>query len=195
MLGFFVFFLLFPPPITTARRGCSWDPLTSAPTPGPASPRLPPQPASTRGAEKAMEGFFKKKQKKKKQWIKVRGSNKNKRCKCSLCNGFYPSNTFHPKAKQKWVFLFGNNSGRATLQLLQSRCCFLSPPSINGTPTRPPSALVKAAARHFEMARASPALEDERRGPRRRLHHPELGSGREGKNRSAEKGRKTIRRC
>lgn len=131
--------------------------------------------------------LLKKKQKKKKQWIKVR-------CKCSLCNGFYPSNTFHPKAKQKWVFLFGNNSGRATLQLLQSRCCFLSPPSINGTPTRPPSALVKAAARHFEMARASPALEDERRGPRRRLHHPELGSGREGKNRSAEKGRKTIRR-
>lgn len=84
------------------------------------------------------------------------GSGKKKKdvSKCFLCNNFYPSNTFLLKATllgtQKWVFLFGNNSRRAseaTVKLLRSRCFFLSP--INLTPTPPLSSFVPALARQF----------------------------------------------
>lgn len=75
------------------------------------------------------------------KWIKVLGKkNKNNLSKCSLCNSFYPSNTFHLKATQKRVFLFGNNSGRAseaTVQLLQSRCCFFPSANQRNTYTSP----------------------------------------------------------
>lgn len=74
--------------------------------------------------------------------------------KCFLCNNFYPSHTFLLKATllgtQKWVFLFGNNSRRAseaTVKLLQSRCFFLSP--INLTPTPPLSSFMLALAHQF----------------------------------------------
>lgn len=74
--------------------------------------------------------------------------------KCFLCNNFYPSNTFLLKATllgtQKWVFLFGNNSRRAseaTVKLLRSRCFFLSP--INLTPTPPLSSFMLALAHQF----------------------------------------------
>lgn len=74
--------------------------------------------------------------------------------KCFLCNKFYPSHTFLLKATllgtQKWVFLFGNNSRRAseaTVKLLQSRCFFLSP--INLTPTPPLSSFMLASAYQF----------------------------------------------
>lgn len=74
--------------------------------------------------------------------------------KCFLCNNFYPSHTFLLKATllgtQKWVFLFGNNSRRAseaTVKLLQSRCFFLSP--INLTPTPPLSCFKLALAHQF----------------------------------------------
>lgn len=79
---------------------------------------------------------------------------KNNVSKCFLCNNFYPSHTFLLKATllgtQKWVFLFGNNSRRAseaTVKLLQSRCFFLSP--INLTPTPPLSSLTLALAHQF----------------------------------------------
>lgn len=107
-----------------------------------------------KGIEAAVEK--KKKENRSRSW-KAAKKNKKKTedvSKCFLCNNFYPSHTFLLKATllgtQKWVFLFGNNSRRAseaTVKLLQSRCFFLSP--INLTPTPPLSSFMLALAHQF----------------------------------------------
>ena len=101
-----------------------------------------------KGVEAAM-----KKENRSRSW-KAAKKKKDDVSKCFLCNNFYPSHTFLLKATllgtQKWVFLFGNNSRRAseaTVKLLQSRCFFLSP--INLTPTPPLSSFKLALAHQF----------------------------------------------
>lgn len=161
------------PQLPVSDRGCSWDPLTSAPllTPGPAPPRL---------------------------------------SKCSLCNRFYPSNTFRLKAMQKWVFLLGNNSGRAseaTAQRLQRRCCFFF--SLRQSlehlhlPSPPACRLRLVTFKwHEPVPLCSPDVLGGREvSPPRRGPRPSAASSPRARVRKGEeiidllKGSKTIRRC
>lgn len=136
----------------------TWDPLTSVPflsldqllTPAlyPPSFVLCPRINSELPGEQSQQG------KKKIDQGPGKLHKKKDVSKCFLCNNFYPSNTFLLKATllgtQKWVFLFGNNSRRAseaTVKLLRSRCFFLSP--INLTPTPPLSSFMLASAHQF----------------------------------------------
>lgn len=163
---FFFFFLLLLAPFQSqpAILECylshdyTWDPLTSVPflsldqllTPAlyPPSFVLCPRINSELPGEQSQQG------KKKIDQGPGKLHKKKDVSKCFLCNNFYPSNTFLLKATllgtQKWVFLFGNNSRRAseaTVKLLRSRCFFLSP--INLTPTPPLSSFMLASAHHF----------------------------------------------
>lgn len=99
-----------------------------------AGPCHPSPPASTithsGGQKKAMERFKKKTRNGSRSWEK-----KQKQPLQMLL-----MQQFHLKATQKRVFLFGNNSGRAseaTVQLLQSRCCFFPSANQRNTYTSP----------------------------------------------------------
>lgn len=160
LLLFFLLFFQSQPAILECylSHDYTWDPLTSVPflsldqllTPAlyPPSFVLCPRINSELPGEQSQQG------KKKIDQGPGKLHKKKDVSKCFLCNNFYPSNTFLLKATllgtQKWVFLFGNNSRRAseaTVKLLRSRCFFLSP--INLTPTPPLSSFMLASAHHF----------------------------------------------
>lgn len=135
----------------------TWDPLASlslnqllTPSPYPADFVFCPH----INAEQSAEQKKQMRENRSRSWKAAKKRKKKDVSKCFLCNNFYPSHTFLLKATllgtQKWVFLFGNNSRRAseaTVKLLQSRCFFLSP--INLTPTTPLSSLTLALAHQF----------------------------------------------